>query len=228
MTHPLWIFNVLLALVGLGLAAVLLSSLADRPSLEPARQPAPVVAGPSAGPTPVKSPALQPASARRPLSEFDIILERNLFKNLQAPVEQKRAEPPPAPAGPLPVLMGTIFVGEKAEAILKERDRQDVYSVGDSVAGGRLTKIEEGRVVIERGNRSAEISLKSSLKPIAPPVKSRAAGVATSKAAATDSGPGPEQHPAEWVSSSRALRMERLRRSMGIIGARPGRGSQAR
>jgi type II secretory pathway component PulC len=73
-------------------------------------------------------------------------------------------------------LQGTVFVGKKAKAILKEGRRQEIYSVGDSVSGGTLATIEAGRVVIERGNHLAEVFLKNSVKMGQPPANAALQG----------------------------------------------------
>jgi hypothetical protein len=99
-----------------------------------------------------------------------VFVARNLFKDPNPPPPpQKMAVPPAPPRPPLPTLVGVIFVGEEGKAILKSRDRQDAYGVGEAVAGGTITKITPDGVVLNFPDRASEILLKSTPKKVIPP-----------------------------------------------------------
>ncbi len=175
MFRSLWLFNILLVILSLGLAIALIGSIMDRSDLDlvhqpnaGARQPSPRISG-------EQGTALR-LTSRRPLSSFDTVLQRNPFRSPQKPTQPKRKVSRPAPRVPMATLQGTVFVGKKAKAILKEGRRQEIYSVGDSVSGGTLATIEAGRAVIERGNHLAEVFLKNSVKMGQPPANAALQG----------------------------------------------------
>ncbi len=168
MARSLWLFNVLLALLVLGLLGVLIDSLVGHRSLSATPRATPMAHRPAAEVPKREDPARSVRPRRRPLSDFDIILKRDPFKSpvAQPPKKPIVKRPPPAPR--LPTLFGTIFVGDERKAILKEGKRQDVYSIGQSVAGGILTKIEVDRVVITRGKHRSEILMKNAIQESRP------------------------------------------------------------
>lgn len=104
-------------------------------------------------------------SARPPLSHFDVLLEKNPFKQppppRPAPVVGHPAAPPPAP---LPALIGTIFVDHERRAVLTDKGKGNIYSVGDEIAGGTLTAISEDRVLYKRGDTVSELLLKAPIQ----------------------------------------------------------------
>ena len=168
MARLLWFFNLLLALLVSALAWALVDSVvgARGASLEPETS----AVGGRPGATP-ESDASPPEIAAQvpPLSDFDVILARDAFKNPFAAAPRPVAPPPPPPPlPPLPTLVGTIFVGEERKAILASNNRAEVYGLGQSVAGGTLVTIEVDRVVIQRASISAEILLKTALQPVFP------------------------------------------------------------
>lgn len=170
MTRSLWLFNVLLALVVLVLAAAVVDSLWNwrsavvepRPSASSESKPA--AQAPESG----ASPALgQPALP--PLSDFEIVVQKDVFKNPLADAAPPTAavrKPPPAP---LPNLLGTVFIGEERKAILSDGRTAETYTIGQPVAGGTLVKIEADKVVIEREGTSFEVPLKAAIQPVRPP-----------------------------------------------------------
>jgi len=110
--------------------------------------------------------------ARPPLAQFDVVLEKNPFK--QPPPPPHTAARPgslPAPPAPFPALVGTILVDDDRRAILSDKGKANIYSIGQEVAGGTLTAIREDRVLFKRGDAISEITLKAPIQPgaAAPP-----------------------------------------------------------
>ena len=226
MARSLWLFNVLLALLVLGLLGVLIDSLVGHRSLSATPRATPMAHRPAAEVPKREDPARSVRPRRRPLSD----LKRDPFKSpvAQPPKKPTVKRPPPAPR--LPTLFGTIFVGDERKAILKEGKRQDVYSIGQSVAGGILTKIEVDRVVITRGKHRSEILMKNAIQESRPK--------ANPAAKATLSPPSPsrssrsaqrlvqrrQDHPSEKMRRRRERlrqlreRLQQRRRSRGSSG----------
>lgn len=104
-------------------------------------------------------------TARPPLAQFDILLEKNPFK--QPPPQAARPGPPPPPPIPLPTLAGTIFVGNERKAILNDRGKANIYAIGQEIAGGVVAEIGEDRIIFKRGDATQEIALKAAIEPAA-------------------------------------------------------------
>ena len=113
------------------------------------------------------------------LSEFQIVVERDPFKNPQEVAAPVVAKPAPVPVvhtipkppvsrptlPPLSVtLSGTVVIGDERLAILKDANREDLYVVGQPVAGGVLEKIDGDRVVIARAGERTELMMKSAVE----------------------------------------------------------------
>jgi hypothetical protein len=76
-----------------------------------------------------------------------------------------------APAsGSRPFLHGVVLDGSNSRAYLEEPDAQRVlgYALGDAVAGGKLVRILDDRVVIRRPDGLQEIMLRDPAKPRPP------------------------------------------------------------
>jgi type II secretory pathway component PulC len=173
--RSLWLFNILLVILSLGLAIALIGSMMDRSHLDLVPRPNAGARQSSPGISSEQGTALR-LTSRRPLSSFDTVLKRNPFRSPQKPPQPKRKVSRPARKVPIATLQGTVFVGKERKAILTEGRRQEIYSLGDSVSGGTLTKIEAGRVVIERGDHLAEVFLKNSVRMGRPPVNASIQG----------------------------------------------------
>lgn len=121
-----------------------------------------------------------------PQAEYHIVVDRDPFRNQQeaptsVPVRPTPASVPvvpripkaPIPQPPLPplsvTLSGTIAIGEDRKAILKDGNHEDLYVLGQSVAGGVLEAIEADRVVIARGNTRTELLMKSAVERVIAP-----------------------------------------------------------
>jgi type II secretory pathway component PulC len=170
--RSLWLLNLLLGLVALILLEGIVSVALDRPSMIfTASVPAtPAPRAPSAQRAEAVEPAAAPAQVP-PLSDFAAIAEKDLFRNPNpepVPPTRPGVTAAPPPQTPLPALIGTLFVGEERKAILKEGNRTESYSVGQSVGGGKLVRIESDRVLIERGGTEAEVLLRASIQSASP------------------------------------------------------------
>jgi hypothetical protein len=156
--RPLRLLN-----LALGVVAVLIAAALARAWVAPA--------------TFVSNPAAQRSSqelaaisfdrpARPPLAQFEVLLEKNPFKQPPPPppAAVKRGSPPPPPA-PLPALVGTILVDDERRAILSDHGKSNIYSIGQEVAGGALTAISGDRVLFKRGDAVSELTLKAPIQP---------------------------------------------------------------
>jgi len=209
MTKPLWLLNIFFTLLSVALAAVLVRSIAKDPLVGIAQQANTVAGQQSPNVTPPQGMVLQLTSRLHPISEYDAILRGTLFNDPPADTQEKMA----APVVPLPALQGTIFVGGEAKALLTERGRQKIYGVGERVGGGTLGKIEADRVVIDLGNRQAEIFLKSTAKAIPPPSPGRvqAGQAASSKSMTSTPREEPERNTGGRLPSRAEIMREKLR-----------------
>lgn len=155
MGKPLRLTNLALGLVALSLAGALAKSW-----VAPA---APVTSPSVEKPSPEQAAMAFNRPARPPLSQFDLLLEKNPMK-----------QPPPAgapgatsslpPPVPLPALVGTVLVDDERRAILSEKGKSHIYTIGQEVAGGVVARIEEDRIVLKRGNSDVEIPLKAAIE----------------------------------------------------------------
>ena len=157
MGRPLRLLN-----LALGLVAVLIVGALAKAWVSPAAFiSSPVGAKPSQEPTDVAFSR----PARPPLAQFDVLLEKTPFKQAPPqPAMSPRTNPPPPPV-PLPTLMGTILVDEERRAILSDKGKANIYSIGQEVAGGALTSITDDRVLFKRGDAVSELTLKAPIQP---------------------------------------------------------------
>lgn len=115
------------------------------------------------------------------LGQFQIVVDRDPFRVLLENVVStsvKAVPPPPSiPKPPLPpltiTLSGTIAIGDDRKAILKDGTQEDVYSVGQVVAGGVLAAVEYDRVVIARGGEQTKLLLQSAMAGDSPMIAGR-------------------------------------------------------
>ena len=162
MGRPLRLLNLVL-----GLVAVLIAGTLAKAWISPAPStPSPSVAKPSQELTEVAFSR----PARPPLAQFDVLLEKNPFKQPPPPPPAPaRGTPPAAPPAPLPTLVGTILVDDERRAILSDKGKANIYSIGQDVAGGTLTSITDDRVLFKRGDAVSELTLKAPIQPGAAP-----------------------------------------------------------
>lgn len=118
-------------------------------------------------PEPQQQAAAGPLSAetaKDPLEAYGVIVERNLFRTTDKPIVVDQSDPNSLEATSLQLdLYGTI-AGEdgKGYAIIEERDkkRQRLYKVGDSVAGATIIRIARNAVVLRVGDRDQVLKKK--------------------------------------------------------------------
>lgn len=220
MARPLRLLNLLLALLALALLGALVNSIVDRHSSATDHRLPTTNHRPSTQAPDVEKPPFPLKPSPPPLSDFDVILKQDPFKNPFAEVLGKPEVQKPPPPLPLPTLLGTIFVGEERKAILKDGGRAEIYALGQAVAGGTLVEIKEDRVLIQRGETLAEILLKASIQPVPPPAASGSSELEEVEEAPTVEAPPlpvpSVQRPLkEWEKQGRQKglrREERLRR----------------
>lgn len=97
------------------------------------------------------------------------IAAHNLFNAARSEVAAVVA----LPAGPKPVLHGVVMDGERSRAYLEDPVAKHIfsYAVGDPVGGGRLERIADDRIVIQRADGPIEIPLQdpAKVRQAAPP-----------------------------------------------------------
>ena len=222
MGGPLRLLNITLGLVAVLIAAALAQTWVA-PSV-------PVLSSASA---PKSSPEAAPlafaSTPRQPLAQFDVLLEKYPFKQPPPPPPpppQRGIPPRPAPPPPpLPALVGTILVDDERRAILSDKGKAEIYSIGQEVAGGTLTAITDDRVLFKRGDVTSELTLKAPIQsgPAAqPPPPSPAASPQPAPSIVPPSQPpqGIEGSPTlpAWPSSGSERRRLRLLQREGLSG----------
>ena len=203
MAKTLWLVNLFLFVIALAMIYGMVQSFSEEP--DPSDQVAPrarsVRETEAAADTEGMLKLLQKPSP--PVSEFDVIVAKDTFKNPFAVVPRAAAPPPPPPLPPLPSLVGTMFVGEERRALLTTGDKTEIYRIGQAVAGGKVVEIESDRVAIERNGNKEMVVLKASLQP-APAVRPRPqpAPSAAPQAEGTPSQPAAVVAPAAATDST--------------------------
>jgi hypothetical protein len=107
---------------------------------------------------------LDPAGGTRPIDTTMVaaIAAHNLFNAARSEVAAVVA----VPTGPKPVLHGVVMDGERSRAYLEDPVAKHIfsYAVGDPVGGGRLERIADDRIVIQRADGPIEIPLQDPAK----------------------------------------------------------------
>jgi hypothetical protein len=164
----------LLALnVFLGVIALSFVALAARELL--VRRPLP--AAPAARPAAAAAAAAQRDAAKSDEPPaYGAIVAKYLFN----PARTEGGAMTAASPATKPLLHGVVVDGEKSRAYLTDPASKRVfgYAVGDSVAGGRLERIAEDRVVIARPEGPLEVLLRDPAKPGPSPTAAAAAAPA--------------------------------------------------
>jgi len=153
-SRPLLALNALVGLLGCLLAAALIREALTPVPLPAAAAPRPAAAAPVAAAAPAPPPA--PGA-------YGVIAARNLF----SPSRSEGASSSPVAAGPKPLLHGVVMDGPKSRAYLEDpvAKRTFAYTVGDTVAGGRVQAIKDDRVIIARPDGLLEVLLQDPDKP---------------------------------------------------------------
>ena len=168
-----------------------------------------------ADPVPLRAnvPAPNALAPTPPFADYSAVVTKNLF----SPDRSEVIVPPPAPviAEPLPVVVkpvlhGVVMNERTQRAYLEDPAAKRVfgYTIGDTVAGGVVERIEAHRVVIRRPEGPLEVSLTDPAKP-----KVAASPIPQGPPTAPSIAPGAPPRP-EGSRSSR-----RPRSTMGTSGA---------
>jgi len=164
------------------------------------RRALPLYVAPESNPRPATVAVPDPAQAselRGGSAQYGVIAARNLF----AASRGEAAVTASAPAGQKSVLHGVVLDGDRSRAYLDDPVAKRVfgYAVGDSVVGGRLERILDDRVVIQRPEGMVEVLLQDPAKPqaeapapVAASAKARRSG---SRPAAAPTSPAPAAPP---------------------------------
>lgn len=158
MLRPLRLLNLLL-----GLVAALIGVALTKTWISPV---APILSQAVTKPSQEAEALAYNPVARPPLTQFEVLLEKNPFRQ-PPPRPAGPAGPPPPPPIPLPSLVGTMLVDHERKAILSDRGKASIYSVGQEVAGGVIVDIKEDRITFRRGDTTEEIMLKAAIAPAA-------------------------------------------------------------
>ena len=182
--------NLILALVAVGCLWGLLGVLREYQALDV------VEASPSGSNVSTRTQSVKESTtlmrpSKPPVTDFQMLVERDPFKNPQESVAVIALKPEPIlpvlppPKVPLPPLSlslsGTIVVGEERKAILHDGKQENLYLLGEDVGGGILETIEGDRVVILRGTERTELLMQSAIERTAPPSAAVAGGVASAQ-----------------------------------------------
>lgn len=215
MLRPLRLLN-----LALGLVAVMLAVALAKTWVAPAMS----VPGPPASKPLQETQALVfSPTPRPPLAQFDVLLQKNPFRQLTPPrVMPPVPAPPPPPAPPLPTLVGTILVDDERRAILSDKGKANIYTIGQEVSGGIVTSISEDRVVFKRGEVVSELTLKAPIQPGGsppPPVPTPASVPPPLPTRAIEGAPAPP--PAEAQGRAERRRPRLLRQPGQIVPSSP-------
>ena len=172
------LLNMMLALAAVGCLWGLLGVLREYQALDV------VEASPSGSNVSTRTQSVKESTtlmrpSKPPVTDFQMLVERDPFKNPQESVAVIALKPElilpvlPPPKVPLPPLSlslsGTIVVGEERKAILHDGKQENLYLLGTEVGGGILETIEGDRVVILRGTERTELLMQSAIERTAPP-----------------------------------------------------------
>ena len=207
MRRPLRPLNLILGLVAVLIAAAVAKTWVS-----------PVVSVPSSAVTKTSQEAealTYSPTARPPLTQFDGLLEKNPFKQPPPmPVRPLGASPPLPPPPPFPTLVGTILADHERRAILSDKGKANIYTIGQGVAGGVITEIKEDRISFKRGDTTHELILKAAIESAAATPAKASVPVAVQAGVPAQSS-GLSQPPVPDVVSDReemqGRREERLR-----------------
>jgi hypothetical protein len=160
---------------------------------------------PESGPRPAVVPDSARAGApgaRRASREYAVIGARNLFAASRGEVV---VTAPVVEGGMKSILHGVVIDGEQSRAYLDDPVAKRVfgYAVGDAVAGGRLEKILDDRVMIRRPEGVVEVLLQDPTKPqadepapVAAPTKPRRGSRSAPESRSSEPAGPPSPEPA--------------------------------
>jgi hypothetical protein len=184
-----WIPCVVLALLAGAAGAGLVREAATTRPLPPP----PIVAEPH--PSPIVVVARQRLGGPVETARYATIAARNLFAASRG--EQAEVLAAKTAEGRKPFLHGVVLDGPRSRAYIEDPVGQRVsgYALGDSVGGGKLVRILDDRVVIQRPDRLVEVMLKDPAKPKPAPPAASGAPTEPAPAAGVAPPPTPPQGP---------------------------------
>jgi len=151
--------------------------------------PAPPAPRQAASPAPSETLAESPTAGEK-LASYNVIVAKHLFNPTRTEGGSAPTGPaaPAAPPPPKPLLLGVVVDGQRSRAYLEDPGTKRVfgYQIGDTVAGGRLDKITDDKVVIVRADGPIDVMLRDPSKP------KPAAGAAASGGTPTPQGAQPQ------------------------------------
>ena len=161
MSKRLLLVNVVLAAVAAFFAVLLVRDLTHSRPL-----PGPPAPRRAQAPAPVAEAVESPA-AKDKLADYNVIVAKHLFNPLRTEGGSATAATPAAPPPPKPTLLGVVVDGPQSRAYLEDPTTKRVfgYQIGDSVAGGKLDKITDDKVIIVRSDGAMEVLLRDPAKP---------------------------------------------------------------
>jgi len=187
MSRRLVVINVMLGLICLAFGVGIVRSLLVKPPLPDALAARTAVAA---------APSVIPAPSEPGSETYAAIAAQNLFNPGRSATASTTAV-----AAVKPILHGIVIEGLKSRAFLEDPSVKRVsgYSVGDPVAGGKLQKISDDRIVIAQPEGLVEVLLRDPAKPrLAPPAS--VAPVATGAPRQPAPGQqGPSPAPGQFV-----------------------------
>lgn len=107
---------------------------------------------------------------KRPLHDYQLITDRNIFGSAESPSEEVSAEDLEAlePTALKIALLGTVTgTPQNALAVIEETDKkkQGLYKVEDSIQNAVIKKILRGKVVLRVGDRDEVLTMEETIRP---------------------------------------------------------------
>jgi hypothetical protein len=187
MSRRLVVINVTLGLLCLAFGVGIVRSLLAKRPLPDA---------PAARTAVAAAPSITPAPSEPGWETYAAIAAQNLFNpGRNAPASTA------AVAAVKPILHGIVIEGVQSRAFLEDPSVKRVggYSVGDPVAGGKLQKISDDRVVIAQPEGLVEVLLRDPAKPQLVPPASVAPVAAGAPGQPAPGQQGPSPAPGQLV-----------------------------
>src|SRR5262249_4920145 len=153
------------------------------------------------------------------VASYNAIVAKHVFNptgtkdGAQTPTAAAPAAPPP----PKPLLLGVVVDGQRSRAYLEDPATKRVfgYQIGDTVAGGKLDKITDDKVVIVRADGPIDVMLRdpSKPKPVAgPAAPATPGGQPTPPTAPSQPPPGARVQPPPGPSGRAPIPPRAIRR----------------
>jgi hypothetical protein len=107
------------------------------------------------------------STAQERLTSYNTIVAKYLFNPSRTEGGVEMVSKPAVPLPPKPMMIGVVADEKGGRVYLEDPTTKRVlsYQVGDSVAGGRLEKIADDRILISRVDGPMEVTLRDPAKP---------------------------------------------------------------